>query len=618
MKPPWSLERGARFHPKEPVRFSVWAPRCRSVALKLQLGDGWVQHEMEPQPGGVFSAAVDGVTPGTFYWLCLDGESDRPDPVSCWQPRGVHGPSAVVDLEGFEWTDESWRGIDPSEYIIYELHVGTFTQEGTFQAVIEKLPYLRDLGITALELMPVAQFPGERNWGYDGVYPYAPQHSYGGPRGLMQLVDAAHRHGLAVVLDVVYNHLGPEGNYLGDYGPYFTDRYRTPWGYAINFDGPDSDEVRRYFIENALYWITYYHLDALRLDAVHAIYDTSPLHIVAELAAAVHRQGEALGRKVAVFAESDANDPRLVRPPEAGGLGVDAVWNEDFHHSIHALLTGERLGYYSDFGRVSDVAKCLRERFVLNGTYSSYRRRRHGAPAADVAARHFVAFVQNHDQVGNRAGGERLSKLVGFEALKLAAGLLLLSPYLPLLFMGEEYGEENPFLYFVSHGDQGLIEAVRKGREAELRAFGWSAAVVDPASVEAFEASKLTWETDAGEKRRALGLWYRDLVALRRREPALGPGGEVEVECDADAGWLSLLRRRTNGARWWVAFNLRGSDIETPLPDAARRWRIRLDSDDPRYGGRGRTPRMCGSASEVGGSLALPAYAVAVYREEGE
>ena len=431
--------------------FRVWAPRAEKVEVRLVAPQERLL-PLKKAEAGYFHGVLERVEPGARYFYRLDGTRERPDPASRFQPEGVHGPSQVIEPD-FPWTDQGWCGLGLPAYVIYEIHVGAFTPAGTFEAVIPHLAELKELGITALELMPVAQFPGRRNWGYDGVFPYAVQNSYGGPAGLKRLVDACHRHGLAVILDVVYNHLGPEGNYLGDYGCYFTDRYRTPWGEAVNFDGPHSDEVRRFFIENALYWIGDCHIDALRLDALHAIFDQSPQPFLAELAEAVHAQAEGLNRRVHLMAESDLNDVRLIRPPELGGYGLDAHWNEDFHHALHTLLTGEQGGYYEDFGRLAQLAKAFREGFVYSGQYSPYRRRRHGSSSRGLPGQRFIVFAQNHDQVGNRLLGDRLTRLVSFEALKLAAGAMILSPFLPLLFMGEEYGEVAPFHYFISHSD---------------------------------------------------------------------------------------------------------------------------------------------------------------------
>ncbi|MBU4448409.1 MAG: malto-oligosyltrehalose trehalohydrolase, partial [Proteobacteria bacterium] len=419
---------GATYLGEGRSRFLVWAPLAEQVEVRLVSP----REDIVPlQRGerGYFSAVVAGVEPGSHYFYRLNGQQDFPDPASRFQPQGVHGPSQVA-ARRFSWDDGHWSGLPLRDYVIYELHVGTFTPEGTFDAVIPYLDELKELGLTALELMPVAQFPGGRNWGYDGVYPFAVQNSYGGPLGLKRLVNACHQRGLAVVLDVVYNHLGPEGNYLANYGPYFTQRYRTPWGPALNFDGPDSDEVRRFFIDNALFWSSEYHIDALRLDALHAIVDLSPQPFVAELAATVRRARERWNRKFFLMAESDLNDVRLVRSPDLGGYGLDGHWNDDFHHALHTLLTGEQTGYYADFGRLEQLAKAWREGFIYSGEYSPYRRRRHGSSSRDIAAERLVVFAQNHDQIGNRLGGERLSQLISFEALKLAAGAMLLSPFL--------------------------------------------------------------------------------------------------------------------------------------------------------------------------------------------
>ncbi|MGE5258729.1 MAG: malto-oligosyltrehalose trehalohydrolase, partial [Hyphomicrobiales bacterium] len=525
-------------------RFCVWAPFTRSVEVHL-LSPRERLEPLAPERHGYHCGVLEGIEPGALYRFRLDGSRERPDPASRFQPRGVHGPSQVVD-PAFNWTDGNWRGLPLQRYIIYELHVGTFTAAGTFDAIGAQLDDLRALGVTAVELMPVAQFPGERNWGYDGVYPFAAQDSYGGPQGLKRLVNACHDRGLAVVLDVVYNHLGPEGNYLRDFGPYFSETYRTPWGEPINFDGPYSDEVRRYFIENALYWVTECHIDALRLDAVHAIRDFSAQPFLQELAETVKFFAEGLGRRIHLIAESALNDTRLIRRPELGGLGLDAQWNDDLHHSLHAVLTGERRGYYCDFGRFEQLLKALRDGFVYDGQYSEYRNRRHGNSSRTIPAHRMVVFAQNHDQVGNRMQGDRLSRIVPFEALKLAAGIVLLSPNLPLLFMGEEYGETAPFPYFVSHSDPGLIEAVRRGRREEFAAFGWEGELPDPQSEETFRSAKLKPDARlAPGPHRHLLEFYRRLIALRQ---------EVGVLSATDPVGLEVFRvgfRRIGGIRRW-------------------------------------------------------------------
>src|SRR5436309_11780710 len=401
---------------EDTATFGVWAPRCRSVDVAIE---GRHPQPMRRDADGVFTATLGDLAPGTRYKYRLDGERYRPDPVSRWQPEGVHGASAVVDPQRFLWTDQDFRGHAPSDLVIYELHVGTFTAAGTFEAIVPHLPALADLGVTVVQLMPVAEFPGSRNWGYDGVHLYAPQSTYGGPRGLRRLVDACHAQGLSVFLDVVYNHLGPEGNYLAEFGPYFTDRYKTPWGSALNFDGADGAAVRRHFVENARYWVREFHIDGLRLDAVHSIFDASSLHILTELAEAARDEGRAQGRPVHVVAESHDNDRRLVLPAAKGGLGLDAVWADDFHHALHVRLTGERGGYYVDFGSPTALPRALAEGFAFQGEKSEYFGRARGTPSVDLAAEHFVISVQNHDQVGNRAQGDRLSTILPLEAVKV-------------------------------------------------------------------------------------------------------------------------------------------------------------------------------------------------------
>jgi maltooligosyltrehalose trehalohydrolase len=579
------LERGAVPLADGSIRFSVWAPNATRVDVALTSRGKLRTVPLVRAADGVHSGTVPDVPVGTDYAYRLDGGPDRPDPVSRWRPSGVHGPTRVVDPASFRWTDAGWRGLEAADLVIYELHVGTFTLAGTFDGVIERLPSLRDLGVTAIEIMPVSEFPGGRNWGYDGVSPYAVQSTYGGPDGLKRLVDAAHQAGLAVLLDVVYNHLGPEGNYLREFGPYFSDRYRTAWGEGLNLDGPDSDEVRRYVVDNAVYWVTEYHLDGLRLDAVDRVVDLGPVHIAEELGAAVHAQGEALGSRKLVIAEIDANDPRWVRPRGVGGYGLDAHWSDDFHHAVHVALTGERTGYYADFVERGAVAKVLAERYVNDGRYSPHRRRRHGRPAVDLPADRFVVAIQNHDQTGNRARGERLATLVSPQALRLAAALLLLSPYVPLLFMGEEHGETNPFLYFVSHGDPELVGAVRKGRQEEFASFGWAGEVPDPQAEETFEASRPDWRRAGVDKGKKMLTLYRDLLRLRRTEPALRPAAAaVAVRSDEGAGWVGVRYEKERTVLEAV-FNLSPESGTVSLGGAGS-WRLVLSTDAPEYGGR--------------------------------
>lgn len=570
------------------VRFRVWAPKSRRLSVKILDSTGHRIEPLEAEGGGYFTGTVTGIGDGTRYMYLLDDGSERPDPASRFQPEGVHGPSQVVNPAGFSWDDNEWRGMPLEEYIIYELHIGTFSGEGTFEAVIPQIDYLVELGVTAVELMPVAQFPGVRNWGYDGVYPFAPQNSYGGPEGLKRLINACHDKGLAVILDVVHNHLGPEGNYLNCFGHYFTDRYRTPWGDAVNFDGPDSDEVRRYFISNALYWITEYHADALRVDAIHGIYDFSARHILREMAEAVHGQAEVLGRRLYVIAESSLNDARTITPTELGGHGLDAQWNDDFHHALRTVLTGEREGYYVDFGRFSQLVKAFREGFVYSGQYSRYRKRRHGSSSALLPCGKFVVFSQNHDQVGNRMLGDRLSTTVPFEKLKLAAGAVLLSPYLPLLFMGEEYGETAPFPYFVSHGDPELVEAVRRGRSEEFAAFAWQGEIHDPQAEETFLAAKIDPELRHGGKHGILSSLYRELIRLRKELRPLRRLSRDEMEVvGIEPDDILVLRRWFAGDEILCFFNFGNRRQSFPVSVRHGSCLKVLDSADEQWGGSG-------------------------------
>ncbi len=578
---------GAQYEGNGRCLFTVWAPMANEMALRI-VGPAERLVPMTREGRGYWTAETRDVFPGTLYVYRLDGEKERPDPASRFQPDGVHGPSAVVDHNAFVWDEHGWKGLALAEHIYYELHVGAFTPEGTFDAIIPRLGYLLDLGVNVLQLMPVAQFPGMRNWGYDGVFPFAVQHSYGGPKGLKRLVNDAHRKSIAVALDVVYNHLGPEGNYLRDYGPYFTGRYTTPWGDAINFDGLYSDDVRHYFIENALHWITDYHIDALRVDAVHGIFDFSANHFLKELAEAVHRRAESLGVNAYVIAESDLNDVRLISPEERGGYEFDAQWNDDFHHALHTLLTGEQSGYYRDFGTAEHLEKALREGFVYSGQYSLYRKRRHGSSSKDRPARQFVVFSQNHDQVGNRLKGERLSSLVSFEQLKLAAGVVILSPYIPLLFMGEEYGETAPFQYFVSHSDQALAEAVRRGRREEFARSGWEGSMPDPLSETTFRNSIINPRLRSQREHRILFEFYKSLIRLRKEMPVLRAPSKDNLEVSRfEAERTLFVRRWTGRDEAFCLYNFSEREELIPVRLPSGRWRKVLDSSDSAWGGKG-------------------------------
>jgi len=543
----WQNNHGANVEGDGATRFRVWAPKAQAVLVHLVSASAASTVPLLEEEDGYFSCSIPGVGDGDRYFYQLDDGPPRPDPVSRFQPDGVHGASQVVDPRLFDWQDRGWGGIPLERYVIYELHVGTFSPEGTFEGAIPHLEYLLELGISAIELMPVAQFPGSRNWGYDGVSLFAPQNSYGGPGELKRLVSACHRLGLAVILDVVYNHFGPEGNHIGEFGGYFTDKYHTPWGKAMNFDGPDSDRVREFFIGNALYWIEEFHLDALRLDAVDWILDQSARHFLRELAEAVHGAQATLGRQLQLFAENDTNDVRLIEPQEKGGYALDAQWDDNFHHALRALLTGETTGYYEDFGQFSQLVKAYSEGFVYTGQYSTFRRRHHGGPSRGRPTSQFVVFSQNHDQIGNRKAGDRLCATQPLEKLLLAAGVVLLSPYLPLLFMGEEYGEQAPFHYFVSHSDADLIEAVRQGKREEHACGVCEGELPDPAAESTFLASKINPGLAREGEQAVILKFYRRLLGLRRELPALRVFHRDHIEVTGLPGQKVLTVRRSQG-----------------------------------------------------------------------
>jgi malto-oligosyltrehalose trehalohydrolase len=547
--------------------FGVWAPAAERVELEVAGG----RRPMTPAAGqGWWQAELPAAGHDVDYAFRLDGGEPMPDPRSPRQPFGSQGVSRTYDHSAFRWTDRGWRGGPLHGSVIYELHIGTFTPEGTFDAAARRLDHLRDLGVDTVELMPVAAFPGSHGWGYDGINLWAVHEPYGGPDGLKRFVDACHARRLAVFLDVVYNHVGV-GNRLAAFGPYFTDAHVTPWGPAVNLDQPGSDEVRDFLIGNALMWLRDYHLDGLRLDAVHALEDRRALHFLEELAAEVQALAALLNRELVLIAESDANDPRLVTSREAGGYGLAAQWSDDFHHAVHAAVTGERQGYYGDFGSLAALAKTLTRVFFHDGVWSAFRGRTHGrqVDVFRVPAHRFLGYLQDHDQVGNRAAGDRISAAVPSDLVKVGAGLILTAPYTPMLFMGEEWGASTPWQYFTDHTDPGLARAVTEGRRAEFADFGWGAAdVPDPQDEATFLRSKLDWSELERGCHAELLQWYRELIALRRARPELTDPrlGRVHVDYDEAERWLVVRRGRLQ-----VVANLgpRGQPVPLDRPVAA-------------------------------------------------
>ncbi len=564
METPWRLEFGARPLPSGGVQFRVWSPLTKEMSVKIKAPREIVV-PMDSSDG-VFTSTVNEIGVGADYMYVIDGNKERPDPVSRFQPDGVHAPSRVIDPDAFKWSDGGWKGLALEDYVIYEFHIGAFTTAGTFASAIEKLDHLRDAGITAIGLMPVAQFPGARNWGYDGVYPYAVQSTYGGPDGLKRLVDAAHRAGLAVIVDVVYNHLGPEGNYLPDFMPCLSHRYQSPWGEALNYDGPYSYGMRRYVIENALYWLIEYHIDALRLDAVHSILDFGAKHVLAELSERFHAEADKLGRAAFLIAESDLDDVRVIRPVTEGGWGMDAQWNDAFHHSLHTAVTGDHHGYFEDYEGLRDLSKAILEGYVYDWRFSKFRKRFHGSSSKDRPGRQFVVSTQNHDQVANALAGKRPVTLAsrGFE--KVAAALLICAPNLPMFFMGQEYGATTPFTYFTDFQDRDLGKAVSAGRRKEYAAF-LDKGFIDPQSQEAFDTSKLDWRQLAQPQHQEMLKFHRDLLALRKRHRCLSNCRKdlTAVEFDPNERWITVERRDESGERAIIVCSLNDKQVNVPI-----------------------------------------------------
>jgi len=590
------------------TRFRVWAPAAREVHLAIErTGHPDSERPLTRADDGTFGGWMPDLGPGTRYWYRLDGGPPLPDPASRFQPDGVHGPSQVVDPHAYRWSDDPWPGATLDRASIYELHVGTFSPEGTFDGVTARLPALRDLGVTIVELMPVADFAGDRNWGYDGVCLFAPARGYGRPDDLRRLVDEAHRLGLAVMLDVVYNHLGPDGAYVSAYSPeFFTTRHRSPWGKGVNLDGPGSAHVRQFLVDNALHWVEEYHVDGLRLDATHALADDSPTHVVAELAARVHARP---GRRRLVVAEDHRNLAVMVRPAAEGGWGLDAVWADDFHHQMRRRLAGDHDGYYADFtGTTADLATTIRQGWFFCGQHSTYLGEARGTDPAGVPPHRFVVCVQNHDQIGNRAFGERLHHQIDLAAWRAAVALLLLAPETPLLFMGQEWAATTPFLYFTDHNED-LGRLVTAGRRREFGRFaafadpGVREQIPDPQARETFEASRLAWaEREAGAHAATWRLHQR-LLALRRDEPALAPGTPFEVAA-LDAGTVALAFGAPDAAGLTVVARLAGAGrVEVPVrrrgDGAARPDEVVLTTEDPAFSPDPRPPAVDLGAGRV-------------------
>lgn len=564
--------------------FTVWAPKADEMHLVLEETGRHIK--MNKQKFGYWAVTETNLPKGTRYKYQINNKSSFPDPASLSQPGGVHEASEVIDLKNFSWTDSEWKNIPLNEMIQYELHTGTFSESGDFNGIISKLDYLKDLGINAIEILPVSQFSGHRNWGYDGVYPFAVQNTYGGPITLMKLVNACHEKGIAVILDVVYNHFGPEGNYTNNFGYYFTDSYSTPWGSPINFDGPHSDAVRNYFIQNALMWCRDYHIDTLRLDAVHAIYDFGAKHIMQELTEKIAELESETGKKHYLIAESHLNDVRYINPIQKGGFGLDAQWTDDFHHAIHTIATGENKGYYMDFGKPEQLSEAVKKAFVFDGKYSEFRKKTYGNSTKNNPGEQFVIFNQNHDQVGNRLHGDRLISMTGFETAKVIAGATLTAPNVPMLFMGEEYGERNPFYYFVSHLDPKLNKLVRKGRKNEFKDFyANSADAKHPDAVETFEASKLSWNVENDTEKQAMFTFYKTLIGLRKEHPVLKVTDKEALEI-ANKGKLFIMERWQDKNRVLIIINF--DDIERQVyMNKNYAFSKILDSADKKWNGPG-------------------------------
>ena len=606
---------GAWLQSNSTYNFSVWCPFASQVDLQLIYPRNTTV-EMMRDEYGYWQASVPTIYHGQRYCYLLNGQKSYPDPASFWQPEGVGEPSAVVDHSLYQWGDNTWHGPIQEELIIYELHVGCFSPQGNFDGVLSKLDHLLNLGITAIELMPVAQFPGLRNWGYDGVFPYAVQVFYGGVEGLKRLVDSCHQRGISVILDVVYNHLGPEGNCLSNYGPYLLkNKYHTPWGQAINYDDFLSDEVRRYFIENALYWFEHFHIDVLRLDAIQAINDASAYPFLQELAEVVLSYNEKSGKPHLLIAESNRNDPKFIKPSSNGGLGLDAQWNDDFHHALHAVITGDASSYYCDYGSIQHFAKANLRGFAYTGEYSNYHQRRHGVSTEDVPASRFVVFSQNHDQVGNRLLSERLISIAGFEAAKMAAASVILSPMIPLLFMGEEWGEDSPFSYFADFEDEALRKLIKEGRQREFSQLNWHGDAPDPFSENTFLHSKLKWNYLCENSKKVMLEFYQELIKLRKTLPVLKHCSFTNVEllvCSNDSKVL-VFKRSLRASRIIFFYNFNNTSIQSPIVIDFE-GKLTIATGDIRFNGGGPDAPMMLNSEQT---IMLPPYSLTLFEDVG-
>jgi maltooligosyltrehalose trehalohydrolase len=576
---------GLNFSGEGRSEFLLWAPLAESIDLVV---NNSLLLNAVRRKFGYWHLSTDRINPGDLYMVRVNGDKSYPDPASLAQPGDVHGHSQAVELASFEWSDHSWKGLD-EENIFYELHTGTFTPEGTFNGIKGKIGYLKELGINTIELMPVAQFPGSRNWGYDGVFPYAVHHLYGGVDGLRYLVNECHKNGIAVFLDVVYNHLGPEGNCLSHFGPYFTDEYKTPWGAAINFDRQWSDGVRHYFIENMLMWFRDFHIDGLRLDAVHAIKDFSARHIISELRENADELEKLTGQKYVLAGEIDLNDTRFIKGYEAGGYNLDKQWCDEFHHAMHSLLTGEQHGYYSDFGELRHLVKSFNSAYVYDGLWSEHRKRTFGSSTTGIPGNKFVVFTQNHDHIGNRMLGDRIGTLLGEDKLRLAAGTMFISPFVPLIFMGEEYNEKNPFLYFTSHTDEALVNAVSKGRRQEFPYFFDSDNFPEPQSEKVFQASVLTFDL-AGQNRKVFD-YYKELIRLKKDHPIWSSFDRKSIRADESCSNAIVITRKEANHSLTAFLNFGEREVSFPLSLSQRKQSsVLINSASPRWGGSFENP----------------------------